>query len=160
MDKTLEKATLAMGCFWGPEAFFRNIPGIIDTTVGYTGGRTADPTYEAVCTGMTGHAEAIEIAFDPSIISYGDILDLFWEHHDPSALNRQGPDIGEQYRAAIFYHNEKQKREAEASKERFIERHKFSKPVLTEITEAGVFYPAEEYHQDYSLKHSSYVCHI
>jgi len=155
-----ETATLAMGCFWGPEAFYKPIKGILDTTVGYTGGRVADPTYEQVCGGDTGHAEAIEIVFDPSVITYGQILDHFWEHHDPSAFHRQGPDVGEQYRAAIFYHNDAQKAEALASKDRFIERHKFSKPIVTEIVEAGPFYAAEEYHQDYADKHSSYVCHI
>lgn len=155
-----EKATLAMGCFWGPEAFFKHIPGVIDTTVGYTGGHTQSPTYENVCTGDTGHAEAIEITFDPHVITYGQILDLFWEHHDPSAENRQGPDVGEQYRAAIFYHDDAQKVEAGASKQRFIDRHKFSKEIMTEIVPAGPFYPAEEYHQDYADKHSTYVCHI
>ncbi|MDB5194594.1 MAG: methionine-S-sulfoxide reductase [Parcubacteria group bacterium] len=149
-----------MGCFWGPEAFYKTIPGVKDTTVGYTGGSLVDPTYEKVCGGDTGHAEAIEIMFDPAVVTYGQILDLFWEHHDPSAYHRQGPDVGEQYRAAIFYHGEGQRKEAEASKQRFVERHAFSKPVVTEISEAGVFYPAEEYHQDYSEKHSSYVCHI
>jgi len=149
-----------MGCFWGPEAFFKPIPGVVDTTVGYTGGHTQSPTYEQVCQGDTGHAEAIEIVFDPSIITYGQILDLFWEHHDPTSKYKQGPDEGEQYRAAIFYHGDEQKAEAEASRQRFIDRHHFSKPVVTEISPAGEFYPAEEYHQDYADKHSSYVCHI
>jgi peptide-methionine (S)-S-oxide reductase len=155
-----DTATFAMGCFWGPEDFFRKIKGVVDTTVGYTGGRTANPTYEEVCTGTTGHAEAILIVFDPQVITYDELLDLFWEHHDPSAYHRQGPDVGEQYRAAIFYHNDEQKQKALESKERFIKNHAFSKPIMTEIVPAGEFYPAEEYHQDYSLKHSSYVCHI
>ncbi len=155
-----EKATLAMGCFWGPEAFFKKIPGVVDTTVGYTGGRVENPTYFAVCAGNTGHTEALEVVFDIEKITYGEILDLFWKHHDPSAYHRQGPDIGEQYRAAIFYHNESQKKEAEASKQRFLERTKFSKQIETEIVEATVFYPAEEYHQDYGDKNTSFVCHI
>lgn len=155
-----ETAILAMGCFWGPEAFFKPIPGIIDTTVGYTGGHLDHPTYEQVCTGETGHAEAVRIVFDPAVISYKDILKLFWEHHDPSAKNRQGPDVGEQYRAAIFYLDEKQKKEALESKEEFVKRHGFSKDIHTEISPAGPFYPAEEYHQDYADKHPSYVCHI
>lgn len=155
-----EQATFAMGCFWGPEDFFRKIKGVVDTTVGYTGGRIANPTYEQVCTGATGHAEAILINFDPSVITYDALLDLFWEHHDPSAYHRQGPDVGEQYRAAIFTHNDEQMATALKSKERFVKNHGFSKPIVTEIVPAGEFYPAEEYHQDYSLKHSSYVCHI
>jgi peptide-methionine (S)-S-oxide reductase len=159
MENT-QKAILAMGCFWGPEAFFRDIPGIVDTTVGYTGGGVVNPTYEQVCAGTTGHAEAIELSFDPSIITYGQVLDLFWEHHDPTTFHRQGPDVGEQYRAGIFYLDEEQKAEAEASKIRFVERHKFSKPIVTEITQATAFFPAEEYHQDYSKKHASFVCHI
>lgn len=156
----METATLAMGCFWGPEAFFKKIPGVMDTTVGYTGGHIPHPTYEAVCTGETGHTEAIQMMFNPAVISYDEILDLFWKHHDPSAYHRQGPDVGEQYRAAIFFHNEGQKEKAFASKARFLERTQFSKPIVTEIVEAATFYPAEEYHQDYGDKHSSFVCHI
>jgi peptide-methionine (S)-S-oxide reductase len=160
MEHITEKATLAMGCFWGPEDYFKKVPGVVDTIVGYTGGHLENPTYENVCGGDTGHTEAIEIAFDPVVITYKEILRHFWEHHDPSAYHRQGPDVGEQYRAAIFYHNDMQKKEALESKDEFVERHKFSKEVATEIVPAGVFYPAEEYHQDYSEKHASYVCHI
>ncbi len=149
-----------MGCFWGVEAFFKKIPGVLDTTVGYTGGRIRNPTYERVCGGSTGHAEAIEIVFDPAITSYQKLLDLFWEHHDPTTFHRQGPDVGEQYRSAIFYHDEEQQKLALDSRDRLERTKKYMNPIVTEIVEDKEFYPAEDYHQDYADKNISYVCHI
>jgi peptide-methionine (S)-S-oxide reductase len=133
---------------------------VINTTVGYTGGHVKNPKYEQVCSGTTGHAEAIEIEFDPKIISYKDLLDIFWNHHNPTTYNRQGPDVGEQYRAAIFFHNDKQKKLALESLDNLIESKKYKEPIVTEVTEATEFYPAEEYHQDYADKNPHYVCHI
>ncbi len=155
-----ETIVLAMGCFWGPEFLYKKLPGVVDTTVGYAGGHTENPNYESVCSGLTGHAEAIEVVFDPGVTSYREILKEFWEHHDPTTVNKQGPDVGEQYRAAIFYKGDRQKEEALFSQKEFVERHSFSKPIVTEIVELNKFYPAEEYHQDYADKHSSFVCHI
>lgn len=148
----MEKATFAAGCFWGVEANFRRIKGVIATAVGYTGGHFEDPTYKDVCTGNTGHAEAVDIFFDPAIVSYTQLLEVFWNIHDPTTLNRQGPDIGTQYRSAIFYHNEEQKSEAIASKENTQISKKFKKPIVTEIVPASTFYRAEEYHQQYFEK--------
>lgn len=156
----MERATFAMGCFWGVQVLFKKVPGVLKTTVGYTGGHLANPSYEQVCTGTTGHAEAIEIEFDPSEVSYQALLDIFFEHHDPTTPNRQGPDIGEQYRSAIFYHSEEQKKAAEDTRDRLERNHRFANPIVTEIAPAGVFYPAEEYHQDYAEKNPNYVCHI
>lgn len=141
------KATLAGGCFWCMEAVYKRISGVVSVTSGYAGGQDPNPTYKEVCTGRTGHAEAIQIAYDPTVISYEQILDLFWEAHDPTTLNRQGADVGTQYRSAIFYHNEEQKQKAQESKKKAQE--KFADPIVTEITELDSFYPAEEYHQDY-----------
>ncbi len=155
-----EKATFAMGCFWGVQALFKSIPGVTHTTVGYTGGHTLNPNYEKVCTGTTGHAEAIEIEFDPSVVSYKELLDLFWKHHNPTTYNRQGPDIGEQYRSAIFYHTEEQKQLALTSRDKLSESKKYSDPIVTEIVPAETFYPAEEYHQDFATKNPHVVCHI
>src|SRR5436189_4480120 len=154
-----EKATFAAGCFWGVEAEFRQIPGVIGTTVGYTGGRTDHPTYEQVCSHTTGHAEAVLVEFDPQQVSYEDLLDAFWRLHDPTQLNRQGPDVGDQYRSAIFFHSAEQLAEAEASKERAQPR--FGRPIATEIRAAGPFYPAEGYHQRYYERggHEPY-CHV
>ncbi|MBX7067726.1 MAG: peptide-methionine (S)-S-oxide reductase MsrA [Parachlamydiales bacterium] len=145
-----EKATFAAGCFWGVEAEFRKLKGVIDTQVGYTGGYTQNPTYKEVCTDRTGHAEAVEITFDPKLIRFEDLLGHFWNMHNPCTLNRQGPDVGSQYRSAIFYHNAKQKEIAEKEKAALI---KAGKKVVTEIVPAGVFYRAEEYHQRYHDKH-------
>jgi peptide-methionine (S)-S-oxide reductase len=156
----MERATFAMGCFWGPEVLFKKVPGVIETTVGYTGGHVPNPTYEKVCSGTTGHAEAIEIKYDPKIISYKELLDIFWAHHNPTTYNRQGPDTGEQYRAAIFFHNDEQKKLAVESLDRLIESKKYAEPIVTEVVEATEFYPAEEYHQDYADKNPHYVCHI
>jgi peptide-methionine (S)-S-oxide reductase len=147
-----EKATFAAGCFWGVEEAFRSVKGVISTTVGYTGGTTEDPGYEEVSTGRTGHAESVEVIFDPAVVTYEELLDVFWEMHDPTTRNRQGPDIGSQYRSVIFYHNEQQREAAEASKA-WLERSKqYRRPIVTEIVPASTFYPAEEYHQDYLQK--------
>ncbi|OPY19023.1 MAG: methionine sulfoxide reductase A [Methanomethylovorans sp. PtaU1.Bin073] len=148
----MEKATFAAGCFWGVEANFRRVKGVIATAVGYTGGHFEDPTYKDVCTGKTGHAEAVDLLFDPSIVSYTQLLEVFWNIHDPTTLNRQGPDIGTQYRSVIFYHNEQQRSEAVASKENAQRSGKFKKPIVTEIVPASTFYRAEEYHQQYFEK--------
>lgn len=156
----MQKATFAMGCFWGVQFLFKKVLGVTKTTVGYTGGHVEDPTYEKVCAGTTGHAEAIEIEFDPSLVTYQALLDTFFEHHDPTTPNRSGPDVGEQYRSAIFHHDEEQKKLAEETKDRLERNHRYKNPIVTEIFPAGAFYPAEEYHQDYAEKNPSYVCHI
>lgn len=145
-----ETATFAAGCFWGPEARFRQVEGVLDATVGYTGGHTENPSYEQVCTGRTGHAEAVRVGYDPDRISYEELLEAFWAMHDPTQKNRQGPDVGTQYRSAIFTHNDEQARAAQESKRRVEER--LGKPVATQIQRAGAFYPAEEYHQRYYEK--------
>jgi peptide-methionine (S)-S-oxide reductase len=147
-----EKAIFAAGCFWGVEAAFRKIEGVISTRVGYTGGHFKNPTYENVCSHKTGHAEAIVITFDPSIVSYNQLLDIFWKIHDPTTLNRQGWDVGTQYRSAIFYLNENQRAAALSSKEKLEKSGEFKKPIVTEIVPATEFYEAEEYHQQYHEK--------
>ncbi len=152
-------ATFAAGCFWGMEAKFRQLQGIIDTRVGYTGGDSVNPDYKSVCTGVTGHAEAVEITFDPEKISYVDLLDFFWTIHDPTTLNRQGPDVGSQYRSAIFYHDEEQHALALKSKQTQQQRGVFNVPIVTEIMPASVFYPAEDYHQRYLEKQGRGFCH-
>ncbi|MCC7565510.1 MAG: peptide-methionine (S)-S-oxide reductase MsrA [Methanomicrobiaceae archaeon] len=151
-SRTKEKATFAAGCFWGVEAAFRKVRGVIATTVGYTGGATENPRYEDVCTGQTGHAEAVEVVYDPSIVSYDELLQVFWKIHNPTTKNRQGLDIGSQYRSAIFYHNEEQKAAAEASKERLRRSGRYRREIVTEIVPASAFYRAEEYHQQYLEK--------
>lgn len=148
----IEKATFAAGCFWGIQQVFDETPGVVKTTVGYTGGTKKNPSYEDVCTGETGHAESIEVEFDPEKTSYGKMLEVFWKHHNPTTMNRQGPDIGTQYRSAIFYHDEKQKKIAEKTKKEV--QKKFEMPVVTEIVKAGEFYPAEDYHQKYYKTHA------
>ena len=148
-----ERAIFAAGCFWGVEEAFRNIKGVISTRVGYTGGKTDNPTYESVCTDKTGHAEAVEVEYDTSLVSYDELLDTFWKIHDPTTLNRQGPDIGTQYRSAIFYDNAGQKASAIASKKKLETSGKYKKAIVTDITPAAEFYPAEEYHQKYYMKH-------
>lgn len=158
VEKT-ELATFAAGCFWGVQHIFKQIKGVIKTTVGYTGGKTKNPTYQEVCTGTTGHAEAILVEFDPSLISYEELLDYFWRLHDPTQLNRQGLDVGTQYRSAIFYHNEEQREAAERSKAAFDASGVFPQKAVTEIIPAGPFYEAEEYHQDYLTKHPRRTCH-
>jgi methionine-S-sulfoxide reductase len=158
-DPKHETAILAAGCFWGVEEIFRKIPGVVDTTVGYTGGTTVNPTYEEICTGRTGHAEAIEVVYDPAQGDYATILDLFFRLHDPTTLNRQHNDVGTQYRSAIFYTSEAQKEIAERVKTE--QAGNFKKPIVTEISAASVFYSAEAYHQDYLVKNpGGYNCHV
>lgn len=157
---TVEKATFAAGCFWGVEAEFRQIKGVVSTQVGYTGGRTANPSYEEVCTDRTGHAEAVEVTYDPSRVKYEDLLNVFWTNHDPTTSNRQGPDVGEQYRSAIFYHSPAQEAAAKASKAHLEGEHRFKRPIVTQILAAGPFYRAEEYHQQYLEKRGLSTCHI
>ncbi len=156
-----ETATFAAGCFWGVEASFRRVKGVISTRVGYTGGTTDHPTYREVCTGRTGHAEAVEITFDPAVISYRELLDVFWSIHDPTQLNRQGPDTGTNYRSVIFYHTGTQKLLAKESKEHLQASRRFgSRRIVTEIVAAEVYWPAEEYHQQYFEKQGRSGCHI
>jgi len=152
-------ATFAAGCFWGIEAQFRQITGVVSTRVGYTAGTSEDPTYKSVCTGTTEHAEAIEITFDDSIITYAALLEHFWLMHNPTTLNRQGPDAGTQYRSAIFYHNDEQLNIATASKQALTESKQLSAPIVTEISPVSRFYPAEEYHQCYLEKKGLGSCH-
>ena len=156
----MEKATFAAGCFWGVEATFRQIPGVISTRVGYTGGQTENPTYKEVCTDRTGHAEAVEVEFDPAKVRYADLLKVFWENHDPTQLNRQGPDWGTQYRSAIFFTSPEQETTAKISKDALTNAHRFSKPIVTQIVPAVTFYEAEDYHQQYLEKKGLASCHI
>jgi peptide-methionine (S)-S-oxide reductase len=152
IDERYEKATFAGGCFWCMEPPFDELPGVISTTSGYTGGRTKNPTYEQVSSGGTGHAEAVEVVYDPSKITYARLLDVFWKNIDPITPNKQFCDIGTQYRSAIYYHNDEQKRLAEASKKALENSARFQQPIVTEIASASPFYRAEEYHQDYYKK--------
>lgn len=156
----MDKATFAEGCFWGVEATFRQVEGVIDVIVGYTGGHTPHPSYQLVCTDRTGHAEAVEITFDPTRVSYEQLLDVFWKSHDPTTLNRQGPDHGSQYRSAIFTHSSEQKQAAETSRDRLIKAKAFKDPIVTEIVTADTFYKAEEYHQRYFEKNGLVGCHL
>lgn len=156
----MNKATFAAGCFWGVEETFRQTDGVLSTQVGYTGGETESPTYQQVCTGNTGHAEAVELTYDPEMISYEQLLDVFWNCHNPTQLNRQGPDYGTQYRTAIFTHDDEQAKLATASKQQLAESGKFGKPIATEIVPASTFYRAEEYHQQYIAKGGRSSCHI
>ena len=156
----MAKATFAAGCFWGVEAAFRQVEGVLATAVGYSGGRQENPTYESVCSGRTGHAETVEVEYDPSKASYEQLLDVFWENHDPTTLNRQGPDVGEQYRSAIFFHTPEQEASAVASKERLEKSGRYKRPIVTEIKPASTFYRAEEYHQRYLEKHGLAHCRI
>jgi peptide-methionine (S)-S-oxide reductase len=153
-------ATFAAGCFWGVEELFRELPGVIKTEVGYTGGHTENPTYEDVCGHRTGHAEAVQITYDPARIGYDRLLDVFWNNHNPTTLNRQGPDVGSQYRSAVFYHDQEQAEVARASRDKLEQSGRFRSTVVTEITPAPVFYPAESYHQQYLLKRGPAACHI
>lgn len=154
----MAKATFAAGCFWGVEAAFRQLHGVKDTAVGYTGGHTANPTYEQVCTDRTGHAEVVQVEFDPDEVSYEKLLAVFWQSHDPTQLNRQGPDHGSQYRSAIFYHTPEQQAAAEASKEQLTASGQFNRPIVTQIVPAAEFYRAEEYHQQYLEKRGGANC--
>ena len=157
-DTKTELAHSSAGCFWGVEGDFRQIPGVIRTTVGYTGGRTDNPTYEQVCSHTTGHAEAVLVEFDPEQVSYDELLDAFWKLHDPTQLNRQGFDVGDQYRSAIFFHSPEQEAKAKASKE--AAQAQFKRPIVTEITPAAEFWPAEDYHQQYLQKRGLASCAI
>jgi peptide-methionine (S)-S-oxide reductase len=155
----MAQATFAAGCFWGVEDAFRQVPGVTSTTVGYTGGTAKNPNYKEVCTGRTGHAEAVEVEFDPSQVSYLELLAVFWKSHDPTTMNRQGPDVRTQYRSAIFYHDAEQEEEARASKTVLEKDHVFKRPIVTEILPAGEFDRAEEYHQQYFEKTGNRACH-
>jgi peptide-methionine (S)-S-oxide reductase len=155
----MEKAIFAAGCFWGVEAAFRNKPGIVSTQVGYSGGTMQDPTYQDVCTGQTGHAEVVEVTYDPSLTTYDALLDIFWDCHNPTQLNQQGPDIGTQYRSAIFFLTPVQQFSAESSKEARQQSNMLDREIMTEITPASIFYPAEDYHQQYLEKRGCDSCH-
>ena len=156
----MAKATFAAGCFWGVEDAFRQIKGVTSTAVGYTGGAKVNPSYKDVCTGTTGHAEAVEVEFNPAEVSYLELLAAFWKSHDPTTLNRQGPDVGTQYRSAIFFHDAEQEAEARDSKA-VLEKHGiFKRPIVTQILPAAPFYRAEEYHQQYFEKQGIRSCHI
>jgi peptide-methionine (S)-S-oxide reductase len=155
-----QKATFGAGCFWGVEAAFRQVEGVTSAAVGYSGGSFENPTYQDVCSGTTGHAEVVEVEYDPGKISYDALLDLFWEIHDPTTLNRQGPDVGAQYRSAIFFHNREQKSAAAASKETLQGSGRYRGPIVTEIAAASQFYRAEDYHQRYLEKRGLAHCKI
>jgi len=155
-----EIATFGAGCFWGIEAAFRRVPGVLDAAVGYSGGRTQNPSYQEVCTDTTGHAEVVQVTFDPEKLSYDQLLDVFWSIHDPTQVNRQGPDSGKQYRTAIFFHSPEQEAAAKKSKQALEASGKLRRPVATEITPAGPFWRAEEYHQRYLEKRGAASCHI
>lgn len=157
-EDKLKKASFAAGCFWGVEEAFRNLNGVVSTSVGYMGGEFEDPTYQDVCTGGTGHAETVEVIYDPTLLSYQDLLNVFWKSHDPTTLNRQGPDIGEQYRSVIFYHNEEQKRLALSSREELEKSDIYKRRIVTQIVPATKFYMAEEYHQQYLEKRGRRSC--
>ncbi len=154
----IQRATFAAGCFWGVEAAFRRVPGVIDAVSGYTGGSVDDPTYRQVCSHTTGHAEAVEVTFDPHRVTYEQLLDVFWNIHDPTQLNRQGPDVGDQYRSAIFTHGAEQNASAVASRER--EERKHQRPIATQIVPAPQFWPAEQYHQRYFERNGGAACHL
>lgn len=156
----MQIATFAAGCFWGVEAAFREINGVASTRVGYTGGSFDHPSYRDVCSSRTGHAEAVEVTFDPAIVSYEKLLDVFWENHNPTTLNRQGPDVGSQYRSAIFFHDAQQEAAARASKERLERSGKYSREIVTEITPASRFWEAEDYHQQYFEKRGVTHCRV
>lgn len=156
----MAKATFAAGCFWGVEEEFRHVKGVTHTTVGYTGGTLDHPTYEDVCTDTTGHAEAVQVEYDPAVVSYEDLLDVFWKIHDPTTLDRQGPDSGSQYRSAIFFHAPEQERAARTSKQKLEASGAFNRPVVTQIVPASTFYPAEQYHQQYLAKRGRAICRL
>jgi len=155
-----EKATFGAGCFWGVEAAFRQIKGVVATAVGYEGGTLDNPTYHDVCTNRTGHAEVVEVEYDPARVSYEDMLQVFWGNHDPTTRNRQGPDVGTQYRSVIFYHSPEQQAIATASKEKMQASGKYRRPIVTEVVPAATFYKAEDYHQQYLEKRGLSSCHI
>jgi peptide-methionine (S)-S-oxide reductase len=155
-----ENATFGAGCFWGVEATFRRIPGVIDTAVGYLGGTLENPTYEDVCTNTTGHAEVVEVTFDPAKVTYERLLDVFFNTHDPTTLNRQGPDVGTQYRSAVFFHSPHQEAAARKTIEALEKSGKFKRKIVTEVTPASTFYRAEDYHQRYLEKRGLAACHV
>ena len=156
----MAKATFAAGCFWGVEDAFRQVKGVTSTTVGYTGGTKLNPTYKDVCTGATGHAEAVEVDYNPDQVSYLELLATFWKSHDPTTMNRQGPDIGTQYRSAIFFHDAEQEKEAKESKAVLEQQGVFRRPIVTQIQASGPFYKAEDYHQQYFEKQGIRSCHM
>jgi peptide-methionine (S)-S-oxide reductase len=156
----MEIATFGAGCFWGVEESFRQIPGVVDTKVGYLGGSMQNPTYQDVCTDETGHAEVVQVTYDPAQVTYEKLLDVFWGAHDPTTLNRQGPDVGTQYRSAIFFHSPEQEQIALASKNTVQASGRFRRPIVTEISPASTFYVAEDYHQQYLAKRGLSHCHI
>lgn len=156
----MERATFGAGCFWGVEAAFRQVQGVTATRVGYLGGTLPHPTYHDVCSGTTGHAEVVEVEYDPARVSYADLLKVFWENHDPTQLNRQGPDVGLQYRSAIFFHTPEQEEAARAAKEQMMQARRYRRPIVTVIEPATAFWVAEEYHQQYLEKRSQATCHI
>jgi peptide-methionine (S)-S-oxide reductase len=153
-----ERATFGAGCFWGVEVAFRNVPGVVETAVGYEGGTTANPTYEDVCSHRTGHAEVVEVEYDPEQVSYEDLLDVFWDEHDPTQVNRQGPDVGSQYRSVVFFHTPEQEEKALESRARA--QAGFDRPIATEIVPAQPFWRAEDYHQQYLVKRGLATCRI
>jgi peptide-methionine (S)-S-oxide reductase len=155
-----EKAMFGAGCFWGVETTFRNVEGVTDAAVGYSGGTMENPTYEDVCSSRTGHAEVVQVEFDPNVVSYRQLLDVFWANHNPTTLNRQGPDVGTQYRSAIFYYTPEQQAEAEAAKAEQDKSGRFRRPIVTQIEPASEFYRAEEYHQRYLEKRGQTHCAI
>jgi peptide-methionine (S)-S-oxide reductase len=158
--KGMDKATFGGGCFWGVEAVFRRVPGVVATTVGYMGGTLRSPTYKDVCTDRTGHAEVVQVEYDPAKVSYEELLKVFFENHDPTTLNQQGPDVGTQYRSVIFFHDPAQEAAARASKERLTRNGTYSRPIVTDIVPATEFWRAEEYHQQYLEKRGLAQCHI
>lgn len=159
--KKMEIATFGNGCFWCTEAIFQDLKGVSKAVSGYMGGETKDPTYKEVCSGTTGHAEVLQITYDPSVITFDELLEVFWKTHDPTTLNRQGNDVGTQYRSAVFYHSEEQKKLATGYKTKLDASGAWSDPIVTEITEASIFYPAEDYHQEYfSLNGSQPYCNF
>ena len=157
-ERKLQKAAFAAGCFWGVEETFRNVKGVISTVVGYTGGHTKDPSYEDVCTGETGHAETVEVTYDPEVVSFEVLLREFWACHDPTTIDAQGVDVGSQYRSAIFCYDSEQERLAKGSKEVLETSGAYGEPIVTEIVKVAEFYPAEEYHQKYLMKRGSKIC--
>ncbi len=156
----MSKATFGAGCFWGVEAAFRRVRGVTDTAVGYMGGTLDNPTYAEVCTDTSGHAEVVDVTYDPDQVSYEQLLDVFWDNHNPTTLNRQGPDVGSQYRSAIFFHSSEQKAAAQAAIEYLNRNSRYRHPIVTEVTPASTFYRAEEYHQRYLEKRGLEHCHI
>lgn len=159
-ERNIERATFGAGCFWGVEAAFRMVKGVVGTAVGYAGGHLPDPTYKDVCTDRTGHAEVVEVSFDPAVVSYDELLNVFWDNHNPTTLNRQGPDWGTQYRSVIFFHSPEQEATARRSRERLEASGRYKSPIVTEIAPAGPFYRAEDYHQQYLEKRGLAHCSI